>query len=289
MIQRSPDHTCSLYAAIFLLAGFLLNAVCFAEIARNGTRHIELAFPVTMSLLGFTLIAGAVSLFKSRKKAETAQRVQINASGAFEIVTGLLAIFTLMIFAHINRGTIIEHFALQKGGLDWRESYRLLSYALIHHSFLHLVNNVMGVALWWVLISPVMGQSGKWTCFVFGIVVGGLLSSITLGIVSIGASAGVGSLIGVGLASCLKRRGTLQWRLIVITVAYFNYLPLLSSAFVDHVSHLAGLLTGFVFVLGGAARFCEMKSSAPVLTITAQVLRFIWWIEFLFVAWRAAF
>jgi len=272
-MDSSSGHDRLIFSIAFGLCGPLLVLLGLYELfnaSRTGLGHLFLYGTVTA--LGATL-ALCIRLVWHEKIS--IRRVELN----WRTVQFLEVVLPLVILYHMGHNSStdgwVRDFALQRGG-QWNESYRFATYSLLHYNLGHLLNNIVGVVLWWMVLTPVLSVEWRWVCLGLGVIVGGMTSTALLGIATIGASAGVGALIGAALVGCIALRLSITWKATVLTLAFCNYWPVLTNSFADHVAHLAGCLSGAGLAVAGLQRAqSESKSLTPLLV--AMGVRVLWW------------
>ncbi len=101
-----------------------------------------------------------------------------------------------------SRRAVFEVWGLIAPYADGPDTFRLLSYAMLHVDVGHLVVNVIGLLIFGRFVEQHFGALGWWVIYVLGAIVGGLAFlgfSTTLG-VAIGASGAVLALFGATVA-----------------------------------------------------------------------------------------
>ena len=173
--------------------------------------------------------------------------------------TLLVSIVLLAIFAALQKDTVFEWLVPRASFIpaDFKSSnaYTLLSYALLHFGWAHIITNVTGLLAFGSGVERLLGVRKFWLVFIGGIVLGALghyalfpHSTDPLG----GASAGISALFGCALPLMVRKRDLVIANVVfVLTNLLIGMMgmpgePGLSIAW---QAHIVGFLFGEVFVL----------------------------------------
>lgn len=179
--------------------------------------------------------------------------------GAFEVphtATALLLAVNIVVYALTlqrsglptpSPSVLLHSGAMYSGALARHEYWRLIAYAFLHASMLHILTN-MACLVWWG--GPLEGRVGTsyFLLIYFVSVIAGALAGVFThpGIYfTVGASAGISGILGALLWLKLLKRIDLPAGFFVINLGLNIVITFLSPG-VDWGAHLGGFLAGMV-------------------------------------------
>jgi membrane associated rhomboid family serine protease len=176
--------------------------------------------------------------------------------GAFEFphtATALLLAVNILVYALIlqrsgapapSSDALLRSGAIYSGALARHEYWRLVAYAFLHSSMLHILTN-MACLVWWG--GPLESRIGTayFLLIYFASVIAGALTGIFThtGFFSVGASAGISGILGALLCLKLLKRIDLPVSFFVINLG-FNIVIAFLAPRVDWGAHLGGIVAG---------------------------------------------
>jgi rhomboid protease GluP len=177
-------------------------------------------------------------------------------------VTNLLLVSVLALFgvelalgALGNDALLLGLGAMPDSGTIGGQYWRLLTYAWLHASYLHITMNV--VLLWWVgrIVERRTGSLATLGVYLAGVLAGGMMIAWRAAThpkpgVSLGASAAVAGLLACGLVLLYRPRaahfGQALWVRATLWVVVVGGLAISFLPGVSLVGHLGGLVLGAV-------------------------------------------
>lgn len=183
----------------------------------------------------------------------------IRSAGAFEFphtATALLLAVNILVYAlTLQRSgmptpspeALLRSGAIYSGALARHEYWRLVAYAFLHGSMLHILTN-MACLIWWG--GPLERRIGTayFLLIYFASVIAGAITGIfthTGFYFTVGASAGTSGILGALLCLKLLRRIDLPASFFVINLG-LNVVIALIAPRVDWGAHLGGFVSGMV-------------------------------------------
>mgnify|MGYP001609559730 CR=1 FL=1 len=163
--------------------------------------------------------------------------------------------------------------------------YSLVTSIFLHGSFLHLLSNILVWLFFGMAVESELGRGKMLAIFFLGAFAGDFLSLLAYpwDAISVGASAGIFALVGVGM---LVRPMDLSFYPLVIPVplaflgllyAIFNTYEFLFAAdpSISYIGHFGGLAVGLLF----GVRYAGVKKSIKIILVTLAVMAlipFVW-------------
>lgn len=191
------------------------------------------------------------------------------------LVTIIVSIYAL--FLAPDTGKFYEMFGFSGGNLLSRP-YVLISSIFIHGSLIHLLSNIFVWIFFGLAVEDELGKGRMLLIFFLGAFAGDLLSLIfySFDTISVGASAGIFALIGVGM---LVRPLDLSFYPLIIPLplaflgmayALFNVYGFLFNIDpqTSYIGHFGGLVIGFLFGL----KHKGLKQGLKIIFITLGIM-----------------
>ena len=179
--------------------------------------------------------------------------------GAFQFphtATALLLAVNILVYALTlqrsglptpSQGALLRSGALYSGALARHEYWRLVAYAFLHASMLHILTN-MACLVWWG--GPLEGRIGTsyFLLIYFVSVIAGALAGIFTHpdlYFTVGASAGISGILGALLSLKLLKRIDLPASFFAVNIG-LNIVIALFAPRLDWGAHLGGFVAGMV-------------------------------------------
>lgn len=189
----------------------------------------------------------------------------INTSGKrLPFITIALVIINIVYFLYLEMaGSSMDNLFMMRHGamftpyvVENKEYFRFITSMFMHFGFDHISNNMLMLCVIGYRLEKTMGSFKFFVLYMLsgiGANVVSMLFDLNLGIqvVSAGASGAVFGIVGGLLYAVLVNKGQLedlssrQMMVMILLSLYFGY----TSAGVDNVAHVAGLVIGFVLAI----------------------------------------
>ncbi len=202
-------------------------------------------------------------------------------------VWGALLLALVHVYVYIMADTyfVKSAFAASAGRILDGEWYRAATALLLHADLVHLLGNMVGIALLGSAVCSVMGWGVGWLTIVSSGIAGNVLNAVvyTAGHSSIGASTAVFGALGILSAWQVLRRTRQAGRRLKALLPLGAGLALLgfmgSSVHTDVLAHLFGFLSGIT--IGGlygatVKNILDVKIQAAALMLTVIILLRAW-------------
>ncbi len=187
------------------------------------------------------------------------------------------------LYTHFFASSLFPDLALSQEGLAEGSWWQLLSYAVLHGNFLHLLVNMVGLWFTGPILEELLGALCYLGLYAGGAIAGGLLQVLSAhGSVLVGASGSVCALL-VGFATLLPhleitaliffvipvkmKAATLGW---LVIIGSFLFWLLGIQREIGHLAHLGGGIAGYVIcslyrAFGLVRPFSSMQEEPPPL------------------------
>jgi membrane associated rhomboid family serine protease len=147
--------------------------------------------------------------------------------------------------ADIPAQLLFRYGAMYSGALERGEYWRLIAAGFLHGSPLHILGNMLCLALWGGPLERRLGALYFTLVYLSGLVLGGIVSSFTHDgpYISVGASGAISAVLGALLSLRLLGLIALPWNFFVINIG-LNIALAFSVSRVDWGAHLGGFAAG---------------------------------------------
>jgi len=176
-------------------------------------------------------------------------------------VTAFALSFRSVSAGDIPTPVLLSYGALYDGAVARGEFYRFFAYALLHADLLHLLTNLISLAMLGPFLEARLKSSNFLVIYVASVLAAGAASywGHQGHFVSVGASGGLFGLLGSLTALWVLRKPQASPSFLFVNLA-FNLALALKFSNIDHLAHAGGFIGGALvtFVLDGVARFNDL-------------------------------
>jgi rhomboid protease GluP len=168
-------------------------------------------------------------------------------------------------FMNIDVRTLLHFGAISPVALQLGQWWRLVTAGYLHGGLLHIGMNMWVLTMVSAQVEELYGPARMFVFFAIASVCGFYLSSVLVGTISVGASAGLTGLIGVMIAFGIHHRSAIGDAIKKQYLIWVGYI--LVSGFiipgVDNAAHVGGLIGGFALAyLAGAPAYRNSASES---------------------------
>lgn len=206
----------------------------------------------------------AISKIKEyfRENPESPQERFIPPSRLTRTYTGVyaaigLALFHWMIYYHNAKISFVDSFGADTGLILEGETYRAVTALMLHSDLLHLMGNMVGIAIFGTAVCSITRPGLGWLLILFSGILGNLANAALRGpgYLSIGASTAVFGAIGILSAIQFWRKFKEPGQRLKAWLPLAGGIALLGAlgaggGRTDLMAHLFGLLAGLLFGSG---------------------------------------
>ena len=205
------------------------------------------------------------------------QRVHIRTPESSPSVTYTIIAITILAYVIQNSpfgDTFVSYLIKSNERIQAGELWRLLTPALLHGGFTHIVFNMYALLSFGQSLERQFGHSRFLLLYILGAFAGNVMSLLMTDANSLGASTAIFALVGAEAVFLVKNRRLFagQFRSAIgniIFIVFINLFIIGSLPNIDNWGHIGGLVGGLMFSWF-ASPIWEVEGIAPVLQLVDQ-------------------
>lgn len=248
-MDKLNHHNTSVFGYLYILGGVSLALLgCMAILFKAKTESEEftivclIGFAFTLCVAGHRLIT-----IKSERTLEKTPLKKSILGLSFIGSLTLLHIYFYYTETLVDFNETIKLWGLSRATLDFKESYRLFSYSVIHDSWQHLITNTFFLWLGTIICFKLGYNSVSLiSIYIFAVVLGGASNVLFSALIVVGASGGIHGLFGAAAAHTISSKTPLGFRIFIFSIIFLNAFPTLLDPHYSQLTHLGGFLSGLV-------------------------------------------
>lgn len=228
----------------------------------------------------------AVSSVLLSKRMKSNSGLTRNIGGKLKIGTSdILVIITVIMFLlqYARGGWLVQVGAKINSLIDAGQWWRIFTPVFLHSSPIHLAVNCYSLRAVGPAVESWYGRSRFLALYLFGGVMGNVLSYFGTPMPSLGASGAIFGLIGAMSVFILRHKKLLgdQWKPSLQNTAFIVMMNfgfgLQPGASIDNFGHLGGMLGGALFGLLAGPRLTPGRRNGQAIFWDSPVLMTVWW------------